>query len=56
MNAAKWGHGEIVELLIKNGAEVNAESKSGETALKLSTDSLRKGAIDVLKMYGAIEQ
>ena len=55
MNAARRGHRETVELLIANAADIEAESKNGETALKLAADSLRKDVVALLKDYGARE-
>ena len=55
MNAVRSGQGDVVELLIAEGADVNAISKTGQTALKLAADSLRKNVIEVLKEYGAKE-
>ena len=53
MNAIRGGQNEVVELLLKEGADVNAESKTGQTALKLAADSLRKDVIEVLREHGA---
>ena len=53
--AALGGHAENVACLIAAGADINAKSKSGETALKFAEMSDRKDIIDLLKENGAKE-
>jgi ankyrin repeat protein len=56
MNAVRNGQSAVVELLLKEGADVDARSKTGQTALKLAADSLRKDVVAVLTDYGAMQQ
>ena len=44
---------ELVELLLKNGADPNVKAKEGVTALMLAEANPHKGVIEVLKKYGA---
>jgi ankyrin repeat protein len=53
--AAQGGQIENIECLIAEGANVNAKSKSGETALKFAETTDRKDIIDLLKENGAKE-
>ena len=51
--AAFEGRKEIVELLISNGADVNAKGESGRTPLDLATQSKRNLEIaDLLRKHG----
>ena len=40
--AAKWGHKEVVALLLANQAEVNAQTESGETPLHYAAENGEK--------------
>jgi serine/threonine-protein phosphatase 6 regulatory ankyrin repeat subunit A len=53
MNAAQWGHIHNVDCLIAEGADINAKSKSGETAMKFAELSDHKDVIELLKNHGA---
>ncbi len=53
MIAAAQQPKEVVELLLKNGADPNARSTAGETALSLARESPHKGVVAVLQQYGA---
>lgn len=46
---------EIVEFLIKNGANVNARNKKGQTPLKLAVEGKKKKLAELLRQYGAKE-
>ena len=51
--AAHEGHKEIVELLIANGADVNAKDRRGETSLHAAALSPRKEIAELLIAEGA---
>jgi ankyrin repeat protein len=53
MNAALRGHGEVVKLLLENGAEVNARTDSGWTALMAAVSKANTGIVRTLLEYGA---
>lgn len=53
MIAARNNKLELVNFLIKNGANVNAKSKDGNTALSLAVKKGHQRIIDVLKSNGA---
>jgi len=55
MNAALWGHKENVALLIDEGADINAKTTSGETALEFAAFSYHKDVVELLKFHGAKE-
>ena len=48
-NAACVGHKEMVELLISNGADVNAKGEDGWTPLNITHDP---ETIDLLRKHG----
>lgn len=52
MLAGAFDNKEIMELLIKNGANINAKTKDGQTALELAVLDNKKVAIDVLLKHG----
>ena len=47
--AVWWGHTEVVKLLIKNGADVYAKNKYGQTALMLAEKRGHTKIISILK-------
>jgi ankyrin repeat protein len=48
MNAAEWGHSDIIELLVSSGAMVNAKSSTGMTALMFAANEGRVEAVKKL--------
>ena len=52
-NAAQWGTAQVVNLLLNNGADVHAETDSGETALQLSSSD--EAVLNALRTNGACE-
>ena len=55
LRASNDGRLAAVELLLENGADVNAKDKKGWTALKLATHQGHKEIVELLKSYGAKE-
>src|SRR6202040_936605 len=53
MLAAERGHIELVKLLLKNGADVNAENLNGETALMRAAENDRAAAVKILLAHHA---
>jgi ankyrin repeat protein len=53
MYAAEAGNNEVVELLIRNGAEVDAKNDGGETALMLASKSGHTETAEILIRNGA---
>jgi ankyrin repeat protein len=53
MFAAGRGHREVVELLLKNGANVNAKAADGWTALVRAADRGHRKVVEVLLKNGA---
>lgn len=51
--ASRAGHKEIVNMLIKAGANVNAMSETGETAMKEAVSNGHNNIVDLLKVAGA---
>jgi hypothetical protein len=54
MNAAQWGHRANAACLISEGADIDAESNAGASALELSELSEHKDIADLLRRHGAI--
>jgi hypothetical protein len=50
--AVHWGHGEIVELLITEGADVNAKANDGRTPLDVAIKHERTEVTDLLRNHG----
>lgn len=55
MWAAVKGQLEAVRLLLKNGADVNAKTRDGKTALKYAQKTGHKEIGELLKAHGAKE-
>jgi ankyrin repeat protein len=55
MVAAQGGHAEIVKALLANGAEVNAKTTDGSTALIIAVAHGHTEIVDFLKQHGAKE-
>ena len=51
--AAGWGHKEIVELLIAEGADVNAMNGAGQTPLHFAAQEGQKEIVELLIAKGA---
>ena len=53
MHAADEGNLDIIKLLVQNGADVNAATKEGNTALILAANEDQRGIIKFLTEKGA---
>ena len=53
MYAASKGQVEVVELLIKNGADVNATNANGQTAMVMAAAKAHTAVVRMLKDTGA---
>jgi cytohesin len=51
-NAARWGHKEIIELLIAKGANVNAKDEDGDTPLDWAIEDNHTEVPDLLRKHG----
>ena len=51
--AVSKGHEEVARLLLEHGAEVNAQSTNGTTALSIAQSHHQTNLIDLLRKYGA---
>jgi ankyrin repeat protein len=49
--AAQMGQREIVEILVKGGADINSKSTAGETASDLAIANQHRGIVDFLNKY-----
>ncbi|MGC9472405.1 MAG: ankyrin repeat domain-containing protein [Bacteroidales bacterium] len=49
-------HEELVRLLIRHGANVNARAADGKTPLSIAREAGHTGMVDILKTAGAVEQ
>ena len=50
---AAWkGHKEVAELLIANGADVNAKNEDGETPLDFTKQTKQKAIANLLRKHG----
>ncbi len=56
MNAAAFGHLEVVEILIRAGGDVNLTDQAQNSALSLSTKGGYANITAVLLAAGAVEQ
>jgi ankyrin repeat protein len=56
MRAADYGHAEVVELLLKSGADVNAQNENGVTAMRLATLKGHTQIILLLQTAGVKER
>ncbi|HUU16095.1 MAG TPA: ankyrin repeat domain-containing protein [Sedimentisphaerales bacterium] len=54
-SAAEKGHKDIAELLVANGADVNAENKWGETPLQQAKEKGHTEIAEILRKHGAKE-
>ena len=55
MMAAEYGHLEIVRLLLENGADLNAVSKQGRTALGLAETYRQPEIVRYLTSHGSLQ-
>ena len=55
MAAAANGHGDIVEILLNRGAEVNEKTESGVTVLMVAKKGGHTEIVELLKQAGAKE-
>jgi ankyrin repeat protein len=53
MTAANMGHWEVIEILIKAGADIHTKSNDGKTAAKLASASGHQKAVAILRASGA---
>ncbi len=53
MAAAHEGHIDTVKMLLEKGADPNAKSKDGDTALKAASLKGRTQIVELLKAHGA---
>ncbi|MDA1191103.1 MAG: sigma-70 family RNA polymerase sigma factor [Candidatus Poribacteria bacterium] len=53
--AARWGHSEVVELLIQHGADVNAVDEYSGAPLKVALHHSHEAVADILRQHGAGE-
>ncbi len=55
MDASAVGNYDVVDLLIKHGADINVKNNYGKTALYIATVNKKNDIVDLLKKYGAKE-
>lgn len=53
MEAAQEGHLELVRYLLENGANVHAQTQTGDTALTYACENGHTDVADLLLQYGA---
>lgn len=53
MEAAQEGHLELVRFLLENGAQVRAQTQTGDTALTYACENGHTDVADLLLQYGA---
>lgn len=51
--AAKFGHDDIVRLILMNGADANVKDSDGKTCLMYATENDHQDIMKVLYQYGA---
>jgi len=51
--AARWGHKDVVDLLLTHGAEVNAQNKVGITPLFIAANEGHENVVKLLLAHGA---
>ena len=54
LKASKEGHRDVVELLLKNNAEVNIRDSSNWTALDIATKNEQGYVIELLQKFKAV--
>jgi ankyrin repeat protein len=53
--AARWGHKDVVELLLAKDADVNVKDNQGQTPLSLAEEEAHKQIVELLLKHGAKE-
>jgi len=51
--ASAWGALEVVRLLLKHGADLEAENNYGKTALQIAAEKERHKVVELLREHGA---
>jgi ankyrin repeat protein len=54
MLASHYGHKDLVQLILRRGADPNLQDKQGRTALRRATESGDKEVAELLKQGGAV--
>jgi ankyrin repeat protein len=55
MDASAVGNYDVVDLLIKHGADINLKNNYGKTALYIASVNRKNDIVDLLKKHGAKE-